>query len=55
MFKGCTTNENHITIELDKRSNKKYRDSDVILEYIELLVADDEQYDFLLKENSLEL
>ena len=26
-----------ITIELDRRSNKKYRDPDVILEYIESL------------------
>ena len=39
-----------ITIELDKRSNKKYRDPDVILEYIESLIIDDEQYYILLDE-----
>lgn len=39
-----------ITIELDKRSNKKYRDPDVILEYIESLIADDAQYYIILDE-----
>lgn len=39
-----------ITIELDKRSNKKYRDPDVILEYIESLIIDDEQYYIMLDE-----
>ena len=43
--------ESHIiTIELDKRSNKKYRDPDVILEHIESLVVDDEQYYIMLDE-----
>ena len=44
-------NDSHIiTIELDKRSNNKYRDPDVILEYIESLIIDDEQYYILLDE-----
>lgn len=44
-------NESHIiTIELDKRSNKKYRDPDVILEYIESLIKDNEQYYIMLDE-----
>ena len=33
-----------ITIELDQRKNKKYRDPDTILDYIESLIEDDEQY-----------
>ena len=37
-----------ITIELDKRENKKYRDPDNILNYIESLIEDDEQYSFFL-------
>ena len=32
-----------ITIELDQRKNKKYRDPDTILDYIESLIEDDEQ------------
>lgn len=39
-----------ITIELDKRSNKKYRDPDVILEYIESIIIDAEQYYIMLDE-----
>ena len=43
--------ETHIiTIELDKRSNKKYRDPDVILEYIEALIKDNKQYYIMLDE-----
>ena len=43
--------ESHIiTIELDKRSNKKYRDPDIILDYIESLIIDDEQYYIMLDE-----
>ena len=33
-----------ITIELDQRKNKKYRDPDTILDYIESLIEDDEQH-----------
>lgn len=33
-----------ITIELDQRKNRKYRDPDTILDYIEALIEDDEQY-----------
>lgn len=39
-----------IMIELDQRKNKKYRDPDVILEYIESLIEDDEQYYIMLDE-----
>lgn len=39
-----------IMIELDQRKNKKYRDPDVILEYIESLIKDDEQYYIMLDE-----
>lgn len=39
-----------ITIELDQRKNRKYRDPDAILDYIESLILDDEQYYILLDE-----
>lgn len=39
-----------ITIELDQRKNKKYRDPDTILDYIESLIEDDEQYYIMLNE-----
>ena len=39
-----------ITIELDQRKNKKYRDPDVILDYIESLIEDEEQYYIMLDE-----
>lgn len=39
-----------ITIELDQRKNKKYRDPDTILAYIESLIEDDEQYYVMLDE-----
>ena len=43
--------ESHIvTIELDRRENKKYRDPDVILEYIDSLIIDGEDYYILLDE-----
>lgn len=43
--------ESHIiAIELDQRKNRKYRDPDVILEYIESRITDDEQYYILLDE-----
>lgn len=43
--------EKHIiTIELDRRENKKYRDPDVILEYIDSLIIDKEDYYILLDE-----
>lgn len=46
--------EQHIIeIELDKRKNKKYRDPDIILDYIESCVADDKQYYILLDEVQL--
>ena len=41
--------ESHIiSIELDKRSNKQYRDPDVILEYIESQIIDNERYYILI-------
>lgn len=43
--------ESHIiSIELDKRSNKQYRDPDAILEYIESQIIDNERYYILLDE-----
>lgn len=39
-----------IMIELDQRKNKKYRDPDTILEYIESLILDDGQYYIMLDE-----
>lgn len=39
-----------ITIELDQRKNKKYRDPDTILDYIESLIEDDGQYYIMLDE-----
>lgn len=46
--------ESHIvTIELDQRKDKKYRDPDVILEYIESRVIDDEKFYILLDEVQL--
>ena len=39
-----------ITIELDQRKNKKYRDPDTILDYIEFLIEDDEQYYIMIDE-----
>ena len=46
--------ESHIvTIELDQRKDKKYRDPDVILEYIESRILDEGQYYILLDEVQL--
>lgn len=43
--------ESHIiTIELDQRRNRQYRDPDTILDYIEPLIIDKEQYYILLDE-----
>ena len=39
-----------ITIELDQHKNKKYRDPDIILDFIESLIEDDEQYYIMLDE-----
>ncbi len=46
--------ENHIiSIELDQRKDKKYRNPDTILDYIESCIADGEQYYVLLDEVQL--
>ena len=43
--------ESHIiSIELDQRKDKKYREPDIILNYIESRIADEEQYYILLDE-----
>ena len=39
-----------ITIELDKRSNREYRDPDLMLDYVESLITDDGQYYIMLDE-----
>ena len=47
-------NEKHIiSIELDKRKDKKYRDPDTILDYIESCVVDEDTYYILLDEVQL--
>ena len=46
--------ENHIvSIELDQRKDRKYRDPDIILDYIESQIKDEEQYYILLDEVQL--
>lgn len=46
--------ENHIiSIELDQRKDKKYRNPDTILDFIESRIVDDEQYYVLLDEVQL--
>lgn len=42
--------EHIIAIELDRRENKKYRNPDIILEYINSLITDKEDYYILLDE-----
>lgn len=42
-----------IEIELDQRKNKKYRNPDVILDYIESCIIDEQQYYLLLDEVQL--
>lgn len=44
------TDSHIISIELDLRKNKKYRDPDAILEHIESLITDDQCYYILLDE-----
>lgn len=39
-----------ITIELDQRKNRKYRNPDIILDYIDSLISDEEDYYILLDE-----
>ncbi len=46
--------ENHIvSIELDQRKDRKYRDPDTILDYIESRITDEERYYILLDEVQL--
>lgn len=53
-LKEQDVDEAHIvTIELDQRKDKKYRDPDIILEYIESRITDDEKYYILLDEVQL--
>ena len=47
------TEDHIIKIELDDRRNKKYRNPDVILDYIESLITDDKDYYILLDEVQL--
>lgn len=42
-----------IEIELDQRKNKKYRNPDVILDYVEACIVDEQQYYILLDEVQL--
>lgn len=50
LLEQCVPASHIIMIELDQRKNKKYRDPDVILDYIESLIVDDEQYYIMLDE-----
>ncbi|MCM1537869.1 MAG: ATP-binding protein [bacterium] len=51
---GYGIDEQHIiTIELDQRKDKKYRDPDTILDYIESRIVGEEQYYILLDEVQL--
>lgn len=53
-LKEQRVDESHIVaIELDQRKDKKYRDPDVILEYIESRIVDEGQYYILLDEVQL--
>lgn len=46
--------ESHmVSVQLDQRKDRKYRDPDVILEYIDSCIIDDEQYFILLDEVQL--
>ena len=45
--------EHIVSIELDQRKDKKYRDPDTILDYIESRIIDEEQYYILLDEVQL--
>lgn len=42
-----------VSIELDQRKDKKYRDPDIILDYIDSRIVDEEQYYILLDEVQL--
>lgn len=49
-----SVDENHIiSIELDQRKDKKYRNPDIILDFIESRIVDDKQYYVLLDEVQL--
>ena len=50
LLKNGVTESHIISIELDQRKNKQYRDPDTILDYIESRIADREQYYILLDE-----
>ena len=50
LLENGVTASHIITIELDQRKNKKYRDPDTILDYIESLIEDDEKYYIMLDE-----
>lgn len=50
LLEQCVPASHIIMIELDQRKNKKYRDPDAILDYVESLIVDDEQYYIMLDE-----
>lgn len=50
LLENGVTESHIISIELDQRKNKQYRDPDTILDYIESRIADREQYYILLDE-----
>lgn len=50
LIESGKTEDHIITIELDQRKNRELRDPDAILDYIDSLIKDDEQYYILLDE-----
>ena len=50
LLENGVTESHIISIELDQRKNKQYRDPDTILDYIESRIADRDQYYILLDE-----
>lgn len=50
LLENCVKEDHIIKIELDQRKNREYRDPDKILDYINSLITDDEQYYVLLDE-----
>lgn len=53
LFEQGIDEEHIVSIELDQRKDKKYRDPDTILDYIESRIVDREQYYILLDEVQL--
>lgn len=53
LLEQCADDKHIVSIELDQRKDKKYRDPDTILDYIDSRIVDEEQYYILLDEVQL--